>query len=537
MKNALILSAGFGTRLSSLTETCPKPLLYLKGKAHIENILDSLISLGFEKIIINTHHLPQKFKELFPNSSYKNTPLIFSQEAEILDTGGAIKYILEQDIISQNDPLLVYNGDILFEDNLEAFIKSNDESKSANLVVLDDCANKNLGIRASKVVDLRFKTEADYDSLAGFAGIFIANKDFLTLCKNHPEKKFSSIDIFLNLLSQGKELNAHFANSTKWSDIGSYSDYINCQLQDRSLNKDYFDSLNIVAISIVEKGASDRKFFKLKTASKKLVACIYNSQKTENCIYAPLALWLSERGIPVPSIELFEPKNNLIIMQDCSDLDLLELSKNSSKEKIFKLYSKAFDSLRNLHNLKDSPSEICEAFSHSLYKWERDYFKENFIENFSKAKVLLDEDELSNLAEELLSTHPALVHRDCQSQNIMIEQDELYFIDFQGLRLGNKYYDLASLIFDSYTDFPISQREELFDISGYTDRNIFYKASCQRLMQALGAYAFLSMQKSKKEYTQYIPKALRLLKYCAKKANIKSLIAQLDSIKKLDPLR
>ncbi len=384
VKSVLILSAGFGTRLASLTETCPKPLLHLKSKRHIENILDKLISLGFEKFIINTHHLTENFEEAFPNSTYKGIKLIFSKEDSILDTGGAVKNILKKNIISKYEPLLVYNGDILYEGELDKFLSYNDLTKPTTLLVLDDCANKNVALQGDKIVDLRFKTGANYEKLAGFAGIFIANKDFLSLCENYALDKFSTVDIFLELLKTGKSLNAKLGISSKWSDIGTYSDYINCQLEDRLLNKAYLDALEIESIKIVEKGASDRKFFKLKTAKKSLIACVYKEEKWENCIYAPLATWLEERAISVPHIELFCPQNKLIIMQDCSDLDLLELSRQANDDEILKLYAQSFKELANLHAIKDLPESICDGFSQELYAWEQDYFRENFVENFCK---------------------------------------------------------------------------------------------------------------------------------------------------------
>lgn len=100
------------------------------------------------------------------------------------------------------------------------------------------------------------------------------------------------------------------------------------------------------------------------------------------------------------------------------------------------------------------------------------------------------------------------------------------FIDFQGLRIGCRYYDIASLVFDPYPDFDISLREKIANLFEIENKNVFYTAACQRLMQALGAYAFLSKSKGKTEYEKYIPKALPMLLYCAEKANLNSLKGQ-----------
>jgi aminoglycoside/choline kinase family phosphotransferase len=127
------------------------------------------------------------------------------------------------------------------------------------------------------------------------------------------------------------------------------------------------------------------------------------------------------------------------------------------------------------------------------------------------------EGELSRLADRLLSTPSGLIHRDLQSQNVMIRGGEPVLIDFQGLRRGSPFYDLGSLLFDPYVTFPEGAREELLGdyqgmcgsaCSGEAFRELFLLASAQRLMQALGAYGFLGLKRAKPHFLAHIPAAL-----------------------------
>jgi len=111
-----------------------------------------------------------------------------------------------------------------------------------------------------------------------------------------------------------------------------------------------------------------------------------------------------------------------------------------------------------------------------------------------------------------------LVHRDFQSQNVMIREGSAWLIDFQGMRFGLAQYDLASLLYDPYVSLHDGERRELLDyykslcggVSADFDE-IFRWCALQRLMQALGAYGFLGLQKGRSEFLTHVPQALRSL--------------------------
>ena len=128
--------------------------------------------------------------------------------------------------------------------------------------------------------------------------------------------------------------------------------------------------------------------------------------------------------------------------------------------------------------------------------------------------------ELESLSARLLKIEPCLIHRDFQSQNIMIKNGTTVIIDFQGMRKGCFFYDLGSLICDPYVTFDADERNELISFSyelmkpAYSlDKfiNNFWEASAQRLMQALGAYGFLGLKKNKPTFLNHIDNGLNNL--------------------------
>jgi N-acetylmuramate 1-kinase len=133
--------------------------------------------------------------------------------------------------------------------------------------------------------------------------------------------------------------------------------------------------------------------------------------------------------------------------------------------------------------------------------------------------MLDDRWEKERLAIALFSAAlPAVcIHRDFQSENIMIHKGAMRFVDFQGARLGPAGYDVASLVCDPYVPlltpdvtgrlFEYYRSVAPHDVSPRS----FRMCAMQRLMQALGAYGKLSIHKGKDWYRAYVPIALHRL--------------------------
>jgi hypothetical protein len=282
--------------------------------------------------------------------------------------------------------------------------------------------------------------------------------------------------------------------------------------------------------SPLEGRGSDRTFSRIKWNRKDSAILVhYDPKRVENTYYAEIAAFLREIDIPAPRLIRHDPPACLIIMEDLGDRDLWSL-RETSWENRRPLYQKTLTTVHRLHSFpeKGFPSgrvRLMEGFGPDLYRWERNYFREHFVRDFCGIELEPSferelESELSALGEGLSETMRCLVHRDLQSQNVMIRDGDPFLVDFQGMRFGTPFYDLGSLLCDPYVNFSTSERDELLsfyyglpkgNLDWSTFQNHFWEASAQRLMQALGAYGFLSLKKGLKAFQEHIPAGLRNL--------------------------
>lgn len=543
---ALVLCAGYGTRLRPITDRLPKPLLNVRGEPLLYRILDKLIAAGIGRFFINTFHLSEEFDSLFPQSpdgrrNYKGAEIILVREpGEILDTGGALKNILGQ--IDRSKPIIVHNGDIFFDADPKPFIsESNRNFKSHPQCAATLCLRcggnlDNVGVRGNKVVDMRFKLKKEFDAAMQFCGFYAANPPLFNLLENTQKKAFSIVEPLLEAIA-GDENPVFFftENGGTWTDIGTPSEYVRINRgaqADRNFRLAQLLSYGFFpeSTSEIDKGGSMRDFFKFEDPKRgKLVACFYSPDKRENFLYAPIAKFLKRNGFPVPEIFYDSSLDRSIVMRDAGNASLCEIPEDKRKP----AYEKVVASIARLHSditekFMQSPFELSPKFDDNLYKWEQNYFMEECVKGRFKISCAFPEDNFKAIRQKL-SAHPqALLHRDLQAQNIIVDGGgEISFIDFQGMRLGNPYYDLASLLFDPYADITPDMRSELLgkyesekQESSSCSEDMLNFAASERLMQALGAYGFLSLKKGLGEYEKYFRPALLNLVECSSKCKL-----------------
>ncbi len=106
LKKAMILAAGLGTRMKPLTDSLPKPLIEVDGRALIDHVLDRLADAGVSDVIVNTHHLADQLESHL--DSRKSPNIEFSPEQDLLETGGGIAKALP---LLGKDAFYVINSD------------------------------------------------------------------------------------------------------------------------------------------------------------------------------------------------------------------------------------------------------------------------------------------------------------------------------------------------------------------------------------------------------------------------------------------
>lgn len=271
----------------------------------------------------------------------------------------------------------------------------------------------------------------------------------------------------------------------------------------------------------VNHGGSDRQFWRGRGAAAGLIAVFYGPEKAENSRYAHCADFLHRHGVRVPAVLAHDEEWRRLLMEDAGTEDLWSHRYEPWPVRR-ELYTKALRQAARMHALDLSAAAaehvLREPFDAALYRWEQDYFFDNFLGADSaahwRAIVPLDAQ-----AEELAAKPRVLLHRDLQSQNIMVRDGEVTLIDFQGMRAGLAGYDVASLLYDPYVLITPDEREELSAIYAETAgrgnakawQEEFRAGARQRLMQALGAYGFLGKTKGKTAFLAHIPVAAERL--------------------------
>jgi len=303
-----------------------------------------------------------------------------------------------------------------------------------------------------------------------------------------------------------------------------------------------------IKIAPINRGGSDRKFYRIRCSPEQtLILVKYNLEREENRHYVQIANFLDAHGIRVPKIYFHDPAEGLIWIEDLGESDLYSYRQESwLVRRTF--YESALDQIATLHALPESvcvemKEHLPDEFNAALYLWEQNYFFENCLGRYFgidnvKLDALATLPALQESAERLAGLPRVLVHRDFQSQNIIMRSSLAYLIDFQGMRPGLPEYDLASLLFDPYVDLSSAERAEL--ISYYRERQaengrtingefdgILRLCAMQRLMQALGAYGFLGLVKGHKHFLKHVPAAIR---------SLRSVVEPIEGLQQLEAL-
>jgi len=297
---------------------------------------------------------------------------------------------------------------------------------------------------------------------------------------------------------------------------------------------------------------SYREYARMKSTGHQVIGA-FNNDIRENQAFLEFSAHFRNKNIPVPQIYAVSADLKTYLQEDLGNSTLFDfLSKTRETEgfsqKIVEVYKKVLRELPKIQLVagKDIDYSVCyprEAFDKQSMMWDLNYFKYYFLK---LAKIAFDEqaleDDFQTFSDYLLAVdNQAFLYRDFQSRNIMLKDDQVYFIDYQGGRKGALQYDLASLLYDAKANIPEAEREELLEfyldeLSQYklTDRNkfksLFGGYVLIRIMQAMGAYGFRGFYEKKEHFLKSIPFALKNLETLLAKNTIQVALPELFKV-------
>jgi aminoglycoside/choline kinase family phosphotransferase len=286
-------------------------------------------------------------------------------------------------------------------------------------------------------------------------------------------------------------------------------------------------------IDVLPQSGSDRRYFRLHTPNGDTLIATFGNNIKENEAFIYFANHFYSKNIPVHEIFIVNKERDIYLQEDFGDVSLLNiLEKKGYIEEVYQLFNESLNQLVRLQVLGDKEIDynLCltnSEFGKQAIMADLLYFKYYFLDAlakpYDKQKLIDDFEALSNYLTH--TEYKYFMFRDFQSRNILVKENNVHFIDFQGGMKGAPQYDVASLLWQARANLPDEWKTNLLEdymddfetITGETiDRNIFrsqYNGYVLiRLLQVLGAYGFRGLFERKAQFLTSIPQALNNLK-------------------------
>ena len=224
---AIIIAGGMGTRLRPLTYNVPKPIVPLANKPFVYHQIELLKKFGVTEVILNLHYLSDNIKSLFDDGKKLGVKIDYSIEKSPLGTAGAVKNAEEY---FDKGPMIVFNGDILTDINLEKMLKFHEEKKAKATLALtkvEDPTPYGLIITNDDQRVMEFREKPSWEHVTTNtinAGIYIVDPSIFKLAPKGKEFSFER-QLYPMLLERGEKIYG-FVSDAYWMDIGDPVKYL-----------------------------------------------------------------------------------------------------------------------------------------------------------------------------------------------------------------------------------------------------------------------------------------------------------------------
>ena len=227
---AIVLSAGYGTRLWPLTEDRTKPAIPILGKPLVGYVAEYLAGYGIDEIVVNLHHRPESVREALGDGSRFGVKLHYVEEPEILGTSGALDNTRE---FFERETFLAVNGKIITDIDLNAALETHRSANAlATLVLLPNTRRERFSVVETENGRVKrfggMPGEDDRDPLM-FTGIQILEPRIFEYI---PRGVFShsTTDVYPQAIARGEVVAAHVA-SGKWRELSTLKRYLDISVE------------------------------------------------------------------------------------------------------------------------------------------------------------------------------------------------------------------------------------------------------------------------------------------------------------------
>ncbi|MBQ7622471.1 MAG: phosphotransferase [Bacteroidales bacterium] len=275
---------------------------------------------------------------------------------------------------------------------------------------------------------------------------------------------------------------------------------------------------------------SNRRFFRLQEGNISLIGVLGTNEK-ENMAFTALSAHFLEKGLNVPRVLAVSDDGLCYLQEDLGDTLLDDKLSQGRENGLYNSYEtsllcKTIEKLpaiqfRGAEGLDWSVCYPQPSFDGRTIDFDLNYFKYCFLKatglDFDEVRL---QDDFEHFREDLLQDDDnTFMYRDFQARNVMLRDDEPWFIDFQGGRRGPIYYDVASFISQARSRYPEDLRQELVRtylraLRGYKQVDEEHFRSRLRLfmlfrtLQVLGAYGFRGYFEKKPHFLASVPYAI-----------------------------
>jgi aminoglycoside/choline kinase family phosphotransferase len=300
---------------------------------------------------------------------------------------------------------------------------------------------------------------------------------------------------------------------------------------------------------IVPSDGSKRIFYRLSNNQNSFIVMvntpIERKAEKENISYLKIGEHLFSKGIPVACIYRYDLDHGWFILEDLGKTSLQEVALQSNNR--IDIYKRVIELLIQiqLNGREDFNPEWCYHTKRYdrfiMEKFESNYFFTYFLQGFLGLKQDFDtlKPSFKHLSRNAsCADNDFFLHRDFQSRNLIIKDDKIGVVDWQGGRLGPLQYDLASLLIDPYVGLRKEEKAILHDyylnllekrLPGMSNSFTSYYPylAIQRNLQILGAFSFLGKVQAKDRFLVYISPSLE---------SLEGILKDIDD-PELDPLK